>query len=50
MQEKKEESNADGKVPKPEEEIKVDGREQEEEELRSRAPSSWDQPRRSVNH
>ncbi len=49
MEEKKDKISADGKAPKLEVEIKVDGKEEEEEELHSHTTVSWDQPRRSVN-
>lgn len=49
VEEKKDKISADGKAPKLEVEIKVDGKEEEEEELHSHTTVSWDQPRRSVN-
>ncbi|XP_044045002.1 multiple PDZ domain protein isoform X3 [Siniperca chuatsi] len=45
VEEKKDRSSADGKVPTLEVEIKVDGKEEEEEELISHTSVSWDQPR-----
>lgn len=49
MQEKKDKSSTDGKAPKKlEVEIKVDGKEEVDDELYSHTPVSWDQPRRSV--
>lgn len=49
VEEKKDKSSADGKVPKLEVEVKVDGKEEGEEELHSHTTVSWDRPRRSVN-
>lgn len=49
MEEKKEEIIADGKVPKPEVEVKVDGKDAGEEEFHSLTTVTWDQPRRLVN-
>lgn len=49
MERKKDNSNADGKVPKLEVEIKVDGKEEGEEELHSHTAVSWNEPRRLVN-
>ncbi len=46
---KKDESSAGRKVPKLEVEIKVDGKEEREEELHSHSIVTWDQPRRLVN-
>lgn len=46
---KKNKSVVDGKAPKLEVEIKVDGKEDGEEELRSHTTVDWDQPRRLVN-
>ncbi|KAM7394183.1 hypothetical protein PAMP_020997 [Pampus punctatissimus] len=46
VQEKKDTSSTDGKVPnKLEVEIKVDDKEEEDDKLYSHAPLSWDQPR-----
>ncbi|XP_039649961.1 multiple PDZ domain protein isoform X4 [Perca fluviatilis] len=45
VKEKKHKSSAGGKVPHLEVEIKVDGKEEGEEELYSHATVSWDQPR-----
>ncbi|XP_028444944.1 multiple PDZ domain protein [Perca flavescens] len=45
VEEKKHKSSAGGKVPQLEVEIKVDGKEEREEELYSHATVSWDQPR-----
>ncbi|XP_049900116.1 multiple PDZ domain protein [Epinephelus moara] len=45
VKEKKDESSADGKVPQLEVEIKVDGKEEGDEELHSRTTVSWDRPR-----
>ncbi|XP_070836711.1 multiple PDZ domain protein [Chaetodon trifascialis] len=44
--EKKDKSSTDGKIPKLEVEIKVDGKEEGEEELYSHTTVAWDQPRR----
>lgn len=49
VEEKKHKSSAGGKVPQLEVEIKVDGKEEGEEELYSHTTVSWDQPRRLVN-
>lgn len=46
---KKDKRSADGKVPKLEVEIKVDGKEEGEEQLHSYTTVSWDKPRRLVN-
>lgn len=49
VEDKKVKICADGRVPKKlEVEIKVDGKEEGDEELYSPTPMSWDQPRRSV--
>ncbi|XP_070770237.1 multiple PDZ domain protein [Enoplosus armatus] len=45
VEEKKDNSSVDGKVPKLEVEINVDGKEEGEEELHSNTAVSWDQPR-----
>lgn len=44
MEEKKYNSCGDGRVPKLE--IKVDGKEEREEELQCHMTMTWDQPRR----
>lgn len=43
-------SSADGNVPKLEVEIKVDGKDEGEEEFLSHSTMTWDQPRRLANH
>lgn len=49
VEDKKVKSSADGRVPKKlEVEIKVDGKEEEDDEHYSPTPVSWDQARRSV--
>ena len=50
VEEKKDKSTADGKAPKLEVGIKVDGKEEIDEELHSHITVIWDQPRRLVNH
>lgn len=49
MEEKKDKSSTDGKIPKLEVEMKVYGKEEGEEELHSQSTVAWDQPRRLVN-
>lgn len=50
VEEKQDDSGADGKVLKLEVEIKVDSKEEGGEELQSHTRVTWDQPRRLVNH
>ncbi|XP_035808484.2 multiple PDZ domain protein isoform X2 [Amphiprion ocellaris] len=45
VEEKRDKIIADGKVPKPEVKIKVDGKEEGDEELLSHTTVSWDQPK-----
>lgn len=47
MEEKKNNSTTDGKVPNLE--VKVDDKEEGEEELLSHTTVTWDKPRRLVN-
>lgn len=49
VEEKKDSIRADGKVPKLEVEIKVDGKEEGDVELYPHTTMSWEQPRRLVN-
>lgn len=49
VEEKKDKISPDGKVPKLEVEIKVDGKEEGDWELHPHTTMSWDQPRRLVN-
>lgn len=49
VKETRDKTNMDGKLLKPDVQIMVDGKEEENEELCSHTTLSWDQPKRLVN-